>query len=123
MGPIGSKSYYHIFRVDGNNSQLWIINGVKFNISSITDQTIAQAINKCQELISANNRVIIITMMLIAGIVVLLILLLFLKHHYTQHSSNISANQPPLFIWTLSTNSDTTFTLKNTPDRARMCIP
>jgi len=92
MGPFFSKSTTYSTDVSGSHVNLWIINGRKFDILSIFNQTIQNAVEKVGNIISANNPVIIINIMLILTIDILLIIFLYLRYRYQQFPPKINFN-------------------------------
>lgn len=95
MGSFWSTSVKQSVDVTGNDNNIWIIDGMKFNLSLILDQTIERMVDRFQNFVTANNRFIIVNMILISAVIIFAILFLHLKWQYQQRSAQISFNEHP----------------------------
>lgn len=92
MGSFFSKSMKYSTDISGSHVNLWIMNGAKFDMSSIFNQTIQNTVEKFENIIIANNPVIIINIMLILTMIILLIIFLYLRYRCQQFPPKINFN-------------------------------
>ena len=81
MGSLLSKSYSQSVRVDGNNNQVWVIDGTKFNVSSTIDQISMRISNAVKNSVIVSNRLVINTPLLLAIILTCLAFFMYKKYH------------------------------------------
>lgn len=96
MGSYFSTSVTHSADISGSHVNLWIINGVKFNISSILNEVMQNAVERFENIMIENNESLIINTMLILTIIILLIMFLYLRRRYQQVPTEINFNNYPL---------------------------
>lgn len=95
MGSFFSTSTTHSIDISGTRVNLWIINGVMFDMSSMFNETLRNAAEEFQKIVVASNRRLIINIMLILTIFMIIILLLFFIHlrcYYQQIRPKINHN-------------------------------
>src|SRR4051812_11563450 len=82
--------------ISGSHTKLWIINGVTFNMSSIFDEPIQNAVKQIEKTIIANTTLIIISIILFLTIISLPIIFLYLRFHSERLKTKIIVyNCPP----------------------------
>lgn len=96
MGPILSRSIEHSANIRGNHNTVWFLNGAKFDVSSISNHSIQNAIERLEKTIITNNSSIIINLVLILATILIPIIFLQLRFHYRQSTTRTSFNDTPL---------------------------
>lgn len=114
IGPFSSTSTKHAININGSNNDVWIFNGINFNITSILHQAIQNTNNAFQNTLIANNKIIIFNIMLLSTIIIILpIVILCLKSRYRQIMSNVNYKTQPTIIYVDSSNSNIPSLSKN----------
>jgi hypothetical protein len=93
MGPFFSKSVKHVYDFSRNNNRVWVIDGVKLNISSIVNQTMKYLTNRWRNMIVVNNFIMVIIFVLIVISIALPLLFFSMKHRKQQSSFRINTNK------------------------------
>jgi len=109
MGIFWTRDVKQTIDLSGNNNEVWMINGAKFDISSVLNHTIENAVERFQNIIIANNPTIIINVMLILTIIILLIIFLYLRCRYQHYPSETN-----YCIYTLSNSVESSTSNDNT---------
>lgn len=92
MGSFFSTSITHSADISESHVNLWIVSGMKFDMSLILNQTLQNMVEKLENIIIANNQAIITNILLILTIVILPIIFVFLRCHYQQFLPKINCN-------------------------------
>ena len=98
MGPISSVFTKHSTDIKGSNNDIWIVNGINFNMSSTFHQMIQNMSNTFQNILITNNKTIIISIVLLSTIIILPIVIWYLKNRYQQITSNTNCSIHTLII-------------------------
>ena len=105
MGSFSSTSAKHSFDISGSGNSIWIMNGAKFNVSGILNETLERVVDSFQKLLSQNNAVIVVNIMIILSVIFLAILLLHLKYYYQQRLAKTHCGKHPYVngvVWSTS---------------------
>lgn len=91
--PVTKLSTTHHYDLDGNDNKIWIINGLKFDIASIINQTVLMAIDQTDNIIMLRNSVVLRNILSIIAIIALLyvfvLLLVFLQNRFCKQRERL----------------------------------